>query len=305
MRHLLEKRIVLVTGKGGVGRTTLTAALAHMAAAAGKRVLVTEIGEPDGDFSPLARVFGRDHLPSTPDTIHKGITGSLLWAREGQIRFLQSVLPSAFPVRSVVSSKALTSFLEAAPSFHEMGVFYHLLELLRARDRAGRISYELILIDMPATGHTMALTGLPDILLKLIPGGAMADALKEGQSYLYDPVRSAACVVTLPETLPVTECLELIDGLRRTRVPVGSVVLNRYPTDPFNEQERESLKSLLEDEHLFGVASWHGIKGSRRARKRLEEKLGTIPLTVVGMVKGGGEAQLDSLVKQLEQGGLP
>ena len=305
MRHLLEKRIVLVTGKGGVGRTTLTAALAHMAAAAGKRVLVTEIGEPEGDFSPLARLFGRDHLPSTPETITGGISGSLLWAREGQIRFLQSVLPSAFPVRTVVSSKALTSFLEAAPSFHEMGVFYHLLELLRARDRGGRITHELILIDMPATGHTMALTGLPDILLKLIPGGAMADALREGQSYLYDPARSAACVVTLPETLPVTECLELIEGLRRTRVPVGSVVLNRYPTDPFDTSERDALHGLLEDEHLFGVASWHGIEGSRRARKRLEEKLGTIPLTVMGQATGGGETQLSTLVKQLESGGVP
>ncbi len=61
-------RIVLITGKGGVGRSTLTAALAKLAGRAGKRVLVAEIGEPGEDYSPLARHFGRDRLPLRPRT---------------------------------------------------------------------------------------------------------------------------------------------------------------------------------------------------------------------------------------------
>src|SRR5258706_83390 len=86
----------------------------------------------------------------------------------------------------------------------------------RGRAR-GRPHHETILFDMPATGHALAMTELPDLLLRLIPRGPIAAALREGQTVMYDPERTTALVVTLAEALPVTESLELIAGLRRTR----------------------------------------------------------------------------------------
>ncbi len=267
--RLLDKRIVLVTGKGGVGRTSITAALARVAADNGRRVLVTEIGEPGGDYSPLARLFGRDTLPAAPQQLEPGVSGSLLWSRVGHTRFLEKVLPVPALVKAGMRSKALGRLLDAAPSFHEMGVFYHLLTLLKQRRADGEYEHETVLLDMPATGHTLALTGLPAILLKILPTGPIADLLREGQAMLNNPATGAACVVTLPETLPVSECLELLDGLRATRMPVGMVLVNRVVNDPFTDEERAWLGPILASRPTIGAARFHSAAQTERSLERL------------------------------------
>ncbi len=221
--ELLKKRVVLLPGKGGVGRSSLTAAIGTIAQRRGVRVLVTEIGDDPKDYSPLARQFGLDRLPAAPEKIANGIDGALLLARSGQELFLRSVLRSSTLARAAISSESLRRLLSAGPSFKEMGVFFQLLTYLRMERSEGEPLYNLILVDMPATGHTLSLTGLPDMLLRLLPRGPIAEALREGQSYLNDPKKAAAYVVTLPETLPVSECLELLEGLKKTQMPTGAV----------------------------------------------------------------------------------
>ena len=94
---------------------------------------------------------------------------------------------------------------------------------------------------MPATGHTLALTELPGILLKLIKHGPIPKALREGQSYINNPSKTSTIIVTLPEKLPISEAIELMEGLKETNVPLGGMILNRYPEDPFSSQEREDI----------------------------------------------------------------
>jgi len=267
--RLLSKRVVLVTGKGGVGRSSVAAALSQLARSRGRRVLVTEIGDAPEDYSPLARNFGRDRLPLHPEPLEAGIQGVLLLARSGQEQFLRSVLRSGALARAALRSDALRRLLSAGPSFREMGVFFQLLGLLRAARPDGTPEHELILVDMPATGHTLSLTGLPDLLLKLVPGGPIAESLREGQGYLNDPERAAAWLVTLPETLPVSECLELIDGLTASRMPIGGVLLNRIPQDPFTPAERALLGSALARRDVLGRESFQRALKTQREQQRL------------------------------------
>ena len=210
---LFSKRVILVTGKGGVGRTTVSAALAKAAARNGRRVLLAEIGIPGGDYSPLARLFGRETFDVKAQSVGEGVRACVLYSRMGHEMFLRTVLPINSLVKAAVRSKALGRLLDSAPSFNEMGVFYHLLTLLREERPGGGYNNELIIIDMPATGHALALTALPENLLQLLPVGPIADEMRLGQSFLNNPATGAALVVTLPEPLPITECLELIDGL--------------------------------------------------------------------------------------------
>ncbi|MCA9558729.1 MAG: arsenic transporter, partial [Myxococcales bacterium] len=169
-------------------------------------------------------------------------------------------------------------FLTAAPSFHEMGIFYHLLTLLKATRKDGAPEHELIIIDMPATGHTLALTSLPDILLRLIPGGPIARAMREGQGFLNDPRLGEAWVVTLPEQLPVTEAIELLEGLRETRMAAGGVVLNRYPADPFTPHEREAMAEVLRSTPMHGQLEFERIGAAQHAAQRL---LGAVHVPVI------------------------
>jgi arsenite-transporting ATPase len=268
-RELLHRRIILVTGKGGVGRTTISAAIARAAAREGRRVLLTEIGEPDGDYSPLARVYGRETLPESPQTLEPGVKGQLLWARRGHQLFVEKMIPMGALASAAMRSKALERLLEAAPSFHEMGVFYQLLTLIQATAQDGSPLHETILVDMPATGHTLALTGLPDVLLRLMPTGPIAELLREGQRYLNDPRMTTCCVVTLPETLPVSEALELIQGLRETSMHVGAVLVNKHIPDHFSPQERQWLTDRLAQEHLFGQTRFLSMAQAGGALERL------------------------------------
>jgi arsenite/tail-anchored protein-transporting ATPase len=267
--ELLTKRAVLITGKGGVGRSCVTAALATVAHRRGIRVLVAEIGDNPDDYSPLARHFGRDRLPPTAEEILPGVWSALLLARTGHELFLKSALHSGSLAKAALSSDALRRLLSAAPSFREMGVFFQLLSFLREQLPDGTPRFQLILLDMPATGHTLSLTGLPELLLRLLPSGPIATALREGQSYLNDPKLAAAYVIAIPEALPVSECLDLLQGLQQTRMPTGGVILNRIPQDPFTPAERAALAPMVERLDLFGKHEFGRPARSHRELERL------------------------------------
>lgn len=275
----LDRRVWLLTGKGGVGRTALSAACALFAARRGKRVLLTEIGDPAERCSPLARIFGRELLPEAePAPIADGLLGVQLLATTGQENYLRSVLPSKMLVRAVLASEALRRLAAAGPSLRELGIFHQLLTLLRARRADGTPTHELIVADMPATGHTLSLTALPERLLRLFKSGPIHDNLCEGQRYLNDPAKAAALIVTLPETLPISECLDLAEGLSATRVPLGAVLVNRVPADPFTPAERAALAPLLIDASRPGVTRFRRYPKSRAELERLRRNLPSVPI---------------------------
>ncbi len=308
MEHILSKRVLLISGKGGVGRTTLSAAIAVAGAAAGKRVLLTEIGVPGGDYSPLARLFGRDCFAGAPETLKTAavpagspglLRGSLLWSRAGHEQFLRTVIPVSALVRAAMGSKALSRLLDAAPSFNEMGVFYHLLSYLRETRKDGSPEHDLVIIDMPATGHALALASLPEILLRLMPVGPIAEALRAGQGYLNDPKRAAAYVVTLPETLPVTESIELVEGLRSVHVPVGGVIVNKWVDDEFSAEERAALAPLLASREFYGTLRFGAVEKARAEVERLA-KLSGARILKVSEVPAQGDTLLTAVASALQ-----
>ncbi len=268
----LSRRIHLVTGKGGVGRTTVAAALAEAAAARGKRVLLTEVGDPEGGYSAIGRKFGRDHLTPDPELLGPPrLKGCHVWATRGHELFARSVIPAGPLIRVALNSRALRKFVTAVPSLYELGLFFHLLKLLQAVDEEGRPEHEIIVADMPATGQTLALTALPEILLDALPEGPIPRYMREGQAFLNDPAKGVAWVVTIPELLPVTEALELIDGLRDTNVEPAAVILNRIPEDPFDAAERAALAEVLREQPMHGELAFHRMGTAREAEQLLQQ----------------------------------
>jgi Mrp family chromosome partitioning ATPase len=261
---ICQKRVALITGKGGVGRTTLSAAIARVAAAQGIRTLVTEIGEPDGDYTPLARLFGRDTFPGDPVDLAPNLKGCTLWSRKGHAGFFKRVIPVGAVARAASNSSALRKLLESAPSFREMGVFYHMFSLLEERLPNGEYTNQLVIIDMPASGHTLGLTGLRGRLKAIMPTGPIANALDAGEGYFHDPDKVGAYIVTLPETLPVTESLELAEGLVASNTPIGGMFVNRVLADPFTPDERAALAPYAH-QMLYGMARYRQVPAAERA----------------------------------------
>ncbi|MBS1151231.1 MAG: Arsenical pump-driving ATPase, partial [Myxococcaceae bacterium] len=126
---LAQRRLVIVTGKGGVGKTTVAAAIARIFAGTGKRVLIAEIAAHEDTPSAISLALGVRALTDEPQSIAKDIWGCLLTPSMGHRRFLQDTLPMKLLADAAMKSQALRRFLMAAPGFSDMGVMYRMLDL--------------------------------------------------------------------------------------------------------------------------------------------------------------------------------
>jgi anion-transporting ArsA/GET3 family ATPase len=245
LKSLLSLRAVMVTGKGGVGKTTITAALAQTFAARGKRTLAAEMTADGISTSALGAALGAEGLSEKPMHVRENLSATLLAPTLGHQKFLQDVLPMKLLADAAMRSAAIRRFLLAAPTFPEMGVLYRLLDLVRQTRSDGSFEHEMIVVDMPATGHALALAQIPSSLLRIIQVGPIASAVREGLDFLLDPQKSGAVIVTLPETLPVSEAIELAAGIREHQIPLRHAFLNRVPNDPFTGDERRAVEELM------------------------------------------------------------
>ena len=263
-------RAILVTGKGGVGKTTVTAAIARAISATGKRVLAGEVAAVGDSVSPLGLALGVSNAGLSPVPVAEGLDMVLLDSASGHRAFLRDVLPLRMLADAAMSSEAIRRFLSTAPAFPEMGTLYRMLELMRLRGKGQAYAYDTLVIDLPATGHALALAQIPGALLEILPGGPIVDAVKEGLVTLHDPEKTGAIVVTLPEALPVSESLELLDGIVKHGIAARGIVLNRVPTNPFSAAELHAVAAHFESApSLLGSRHTGRIVRANEARARL------------------------------------
>ena len=286
---LLARRVVLVTGKGGVGKTTVTAALARVAARAGKRALAVEIDyespRPDDETakdaasSPLATAFGTEPFGDEPRLIDGAdARGSVFGARlsplAGHVQFLRDTLPMRLLADAAMRSAAVRRFFSAAPTLAELGVVYRLLNLLDQTRGSGAPEWDVVICDLPATGHALALAQVPQTLADVIRAGPIHTAAERGLSMLRDAEKTTSVLVTLPEPLPVSEAIELHDGLDKLGIACDLVLLNRVPPNPFTVEERAAAERIVPDRmRTLGARRLPRIDRAQTARERLEREL--------------------------------
>jgi anion-transporting ArsA/GET3 family ATPase len=160
-----------------------------------------------------------------------------------------------------------------------MGVLYRLLDLERQKEKNGSFTFDTIVCDLPATGHALALAQIPESLLRVISSGPIANAVREGLEFLLDPKQVGGVIVTLPETLPVSEAIELAKGVREHKIPLARVILNRVPFNPFDADERAFLDRVAKGP-ILGVRTLERIDRARIALERLRASV-DVPVQVM------------------------
>lgn len=224
---LRERQLVVVTGKGGVGKTVLSAALAQGLAAAGARVLLLEL-DPRESLHHLL-----DAPPSGGDVVE--VRPRLFLHHLDPRVVLEELVRERLPVpmlaRKVVASPIFRHFADGAPGLKEMAVLAHALRLVRGRTRP---AVDVVVLDAPATGHGMSLLAAPLLVADVIARGPIGDLAREVADFVADRRRSGTVIGTLAEELPVQEALELIETLRTRldRAPEAVVVNAVYPRPP-------------------------------------------------------------------------
>ena len=195
---LLDKDLVVVTGKGGVGKSTVAAALGIAAAGLGKRTVVAEVGGR-ADTVPLLSGRGVEQVSITPG--------------EAKDQYLHDQLPG--PVAELLSrSGTFAAFVEATPGMAELLTIGKVWEMVRGHRRdAGADEYDLVILDAPASGHGLALLGAPRTFSDAARVGPIHRQAGTIHELLSDPQRTGVVAVTLAEEMPVNETLELRGAL--------------------------------------------------------------------------------------------
>jgi anion-transporting ArsA/GET3 family ATPase len=219
---LASRRLILVTGKGGAGKSVLAATLGRLLAARGRRVLLLESDPRES----LYRYLGVD--PSGGDTIDVGPRLRLrnLDPRTVIDDLVRDALPIPFLISRVLRSPVYRHFVDGAPGLKEAAALAHAVRELKHARRGP----DVVVFDAPATGHALAMLDAPPLLAGAVKTGPIGRMIDEIATFLDDRGAFAAVVAGLAEGLATEETLELTEGLEaRRRRPVAVVVNALYP----------------------------------------------------------------------------
>jgi anion-transporting ArsA/GET3 family ATPase len=204
--RLAERQLVVVTGKGGVGKTTLTSVLGRLLAERGKRVLLLEVDPRESLHQALGtEPSGGAMVQAGPDLWIQNLKPEVVI--EGMVG---EKVPIAYLARKIVESTAFHQFVEGAPGLKETALLGYAYRMVSGR----RPKADLILVDAPATGHGATLLSAPGLLAQAAQGGQLGEMASELAAFLADPARCCVVLATLAEEMPVQETLELLDLLR-------------------------------------------------------------------------------------------
>jgi anion-transporting ArsA/GET3 family ATPase len=247
---VLDRRLIILTGKGGVGRSALTAALGIRAARAGRRALT--VGMTDG--LGLASHLTTGELAYQPAEVRPGLWAMAIDPAIALDEYLRRELhlPRLGPVTG-----AYRSFAETVPGIRDVVVMGKVIH------EARRPEWDVVIVDGPPIGQISSYLRAPSTIQTLVPAGRVERQATSLRSTLEDPTLTVVVPVTLAEELPVSETLEALAQINGERLaPVGAVVVNRVL--PALELDDEAIERLAEGPERDAAKLHRGLLASQR-----------------------------------------
>jgi anion-transporting ArsA/GET3 family ATPase len=292
--RLLERDLVVVTGKGGVGKTTVAAALGLVAAGRGLRTIVAEVARRD-DVSRALGGEGMHEEELAPGLHHLSIDPEHVMEL-----YLADQLPSA--LADLLASNRTFGYLAAAtPGMRELLTVGKVWELAQDERRApGAQRYDLVVLDAPATGHGVAVLSAPRTFARTARVGRIARQGRTIDAMLCDPERTGVIAVAAPEEMPVNEAVMLQDALRdELGLEIGLVVCNGMLPQRFSAAEARRLDAAPDGPEIRAARHAHARAAAqrlqlRRLRRRSRASVATLPHVF------GEDDRLATLARELE-----
>jgi anion-transporting ArsA/GET3 family ATPase len=255
---LLSKKLVVVTGKGGVGKTAVSLALSCLNAKRGRSPLYVTLNEVKrGSY-----FFGFDAgVDSSERILETGIKAVYIDPNLALREYIRERFVNLYPVyAAILKSKTLQTFFEAAPGLKELitiGKIWH----LGTKGGEGRNSgpeCDQVVFDAPSTGHAIPVLDLPSKVLQMVRGVAFKSHIEWVGGFLKDPEKTAVVVVSAPEEMVVGETLELIDAVQSIGIAVLFAVVNKVYENPFTKHEEEII---LKYNDKYATPGAHRVMG--------------------------------------------
>ncbi|MDQ3983313.1 MAG: ArsA family ATPase [Actinomycetota bacterium] len=238
LEEFLEPRILIVSGKGGVGKTTVAAALAIVAARHGRRVLIAEVDRK----GTLPRLFGGSALDYEPRQLSPGVFGMNIVPEAALAEYLDVQYHMKRISKVFTSSHFVDYITAAAPGLKDILMLGKIWYLEQGRTNG---DYDTIVVDAPAAGHMLTFLSAPMGLadaVRLGPVKRQSDWLVQ---MLQDPKRTRVHLVTLPEEMPVSETLETAEALSaRVGINAGAVFANGVYAELLDADEKRAFADI-------------------------------------------------------------
>jgi anion-transporting ArsA/GET3 family ATPase len=265
MPALLDKRLIVVTGKGGVGKTTVAVALGLAAARAGKRTMVAEVAQQER----MSRAFRREGVGYSEAELAPNFFGMSIDPERALSEYLGQQVGGTL-AGLLFNNRVFEYFAAAAPGVRELTTIGKVWELAQLERRDRRASpYDLVIVDAPASGHGLALLRAPRTFGDIAHVGPIrrrADVIHE---FLTDPRRTGVVAVALPQEMPVNETLEFREKLHAEMgMDTHLVVMNALLPERFNAEEAERIEAVNGDHGSPEVAAALSAALSEHRRAR-------------------------------------
>ncbi|NVB77355.1 MAG: ArsA family ATPase [Kofleriaceae bacterium] len=222
---VFDRRLILVVGKGGVGRSTVAAAIAGQCAARGRKTLLFETNANDrfGSYFDKPSV-GTEVVQLAPNLSAVNTNPAAALEEYGLM-----ILKFRSVYEMVFENRVTRAFLRAIPGLDDYAMlgkaWFHTTE-----EKRGKPIWDTVVFDMPASGHSMSMLRIPWVINETVPEGPLTRDARTIKELLTDPARTAAVLVTLAEEMPVNEAIELEEKLGGLGIKPQQIVCNQvYP----------------------------------------------------------------------------
>jgi anion-transporting ArsA/GET3 family ATPase len=241
---LLDRRLIFVTGKGGVGKSTIATALGLRAAREGRRTIVAELASQD----EVRRAFARTGETFEEVELADGLFTISIDPESAMEEYLR--VKTGALGQALGSSRLFQAFAMATPGMRELlsvGKVYELAQF--ARHTGGADPYDLVIVDSPAAGHGVGILRTPRTFSEIARLGPIAGTAQRIAATVADPEFTAVVAVCIAEEMPVNETLWLRDQLRADGLELGAAFVNALLPERFGDADARRLR----DAHERGV----------------------------------------------------